>query len=408
MRGIKMYPEDALITYGNQDKRDAYTVNQRVEALRRLEEEHRASVDAGGPDYVQENGYPWVDYGGRGGQALKRMHCAQVVLLRERYGSDLTLFSGPRGSGKTLLAVVMALRFYRIGYMCISNFGVDFGHRLEGATDLLGIIRSHHNTMWLLDEVHQLLSKWAQQSAFQREAVGGIAALRKQLSGGLFVTSQEGDIGIDVKRELRWFIYPYQPRIPYVVSRAPGFLRTRARVVGPRPIRGTTLAEKWDIAIVQPEPARQTRWRPSYDELYLAAACYGSFHSLPPRKLSGNITAANVRAMDLDRPIQLVDSIEFDDPEDATATDAGTGTGQPNTMEDWLAMLVTDLLDAGADDDSDKLDINWTLTRMEQQMGMPKYSRHHVRHYMQQYFGSNSRSVDAGRLREWLDRQQMP
>ena len=131
--------------------------------------------------------------------------------------------SGPSGSTRS------ASTSYRIW---ASNLGIDFGFRPDGAANLLGIARSPHFTMWLIDEAHRVFSKWRQSRSFQMGVVAAFAACRKQQSAVELITSQEPEIGFDIKKELNFVIYPKPARSRY--NTPIHWARTWAWEIGPK------------------------------------------------------------------------------------------------------------------------------------------------------------------------------
>ena len=322
---VRMHPEDAVEKYKFKDDRDLFSVEQRVRILQSLETRHQMAVAAGGPAVLEKKGLPWITYDlttPEGRQEL-RQDRKNIHDLRQMYGEDCTLISGLRGNGKTFLATYFAARFYEIGYNVISNISLDFGYVMTSGKDLLGIIYSPANTIWVIDEIHQAMNRFRQGAKFQRGVIGGLAGNRKNLSGLIGITSQDWQLGMDVKSQFKWAFFPFRD-LPYsrgaaasyvgmgLRGKQPDYMFTKAYRIGPWPRewRGQTLADKRELARVRGESDEEMIWAPRPAKLVKAVpALYGSYVSLPTVKQSGgNVMAEDMEELEPDDGLELFES----------------------------------------------------------------------------------------------------
>ena len=210
--------------------------------------------------------------------------------------------------------------------------------------NILGIARSPFFTLWLIDEAHQVFSKWRQSRSFQMGAVASFAACRKQQSAVELITSQEPEIGFDIKKELNFVIYPKPVRSRY---RTPvHWARTWAWEIGPKPYEGRTLADDWGLAGTGSDKERKWKWAPGQEQLLEAAGCYGSFVGIPTRAESGaSLKSADIAAIDIDSQIDLVDELVLD----AGAEQAAQGGAMTETFinqmlwDAWQTVVADEL-----------------------------------------------------------------
>ena len=321
MRAVKIHPHEAFEKYKDQDKRDYFSVPQRVKILEQLEHRHHLAVEAGGPDALAAYGLPWVNYDRVGEDGFKPDRDADrlaIHYLRRRYGEDCSLISGDRGAGKTWMSAYFAYRFYIIGYQVISNISLDFGYSMIDGSDILGIIRTPKNFIWIVDEIHQALNRFRQGANFQRGVIGAFAGLRKNQSCMFGITSQDWQLGMDIKSQFKWAFYPFKrppsPSDPQWMKarRTPSYVRTQAWRMGPWPEewRGSTLADKLNLPYVRGAKPVRSRYQPSpIETLLYIGALYGSWGGLPTVKQSGGaLMKADVDNINTDEDITLYSS----------------------------------------------------------------------------------------------------
>ena len=333
------------------DTRDAYGLDSRKRRWELTEAYHRMSREAGGPDAVAAEGFPWADYGGhtKSSKHSARIRYdndrAAVRLMRNRYAQEVSMFSGPRGEGKTFWATGVASMFYIIGYWVVSNVSLWFGHRMSDGSDLLGLLRSPHHTLWLVDEVHQAFNRFRQGSRYQRTALGAVAALRKQQSALIGVTSMEHELGYDLKGLTKWIFYPYKLANRRKLTNIPPWMKIRTARIGPWPEdwRGSRLADKRHLPQLRREKEETRLQQPKpWDWWLYVPALYASFQEVPaPEKSGGTLMAKHINEIDLDRTVHLPDTLVFDgEDEEETANVQGQIA---LTVEDFTMRLVLDL-----------------------------------------------------------------
>ena len=356
----KILPEDVRENY-QVDGRDDYDADTRYEALARLEERFHIQNNAGGPEAVESGeGYAWYDYpAGRKGAALRAEHSRELRVYKGRFLEGFACFFGPRGSGKTLIYVAVCGVLRGAGYEIVSNIGFDFGRRLSGAAGFAHIGQSPKHTLWGMDEIHDLLNKWRQQAGFAIRMGSGFAGLRKQEAGVGGMSSQPWSIGMNVKSELDWVIYPQKTVRPMLDGRpvnTTGVKRMRlpqrrpnqwatawGYILGPRPWRPRDdLADMYGIPTGVP-PATDRIWLPSVSRLKWAGKLYSSWAGIPTRAQTGAaVKAADVASLD--------DESTWDFGE-AEADGGGAGNGAAMSQEEaWGVFigLAGKVLDDGA------------------------------------------------------------
>ena len=319
MQAVRMRPSDAVVTYtAHQDTLDSHTVAERFTSLEVVDKWNKAAIEAGGPEYTLAHGHPLFPdtLKGRIAKEAERLVVRQIW---KRYGEQITLLGGDRGEGKTLLTVVICQLFQAYGFNVITNLGFDFGYRITGAGDLLGISRSPGYTIWVIDEAHSVLSKWQQNKKINRGIVGALAGARKQKAGVILITSQEEELGMDILKELQWAIYPIKRepvrdrrgRIVGFSAAETDWTHTRAIIVGPKPYRtGGGLREVYKIPTSRPKVHKEI-WTPEVWEIEDASKRYGSWAEIPTREQSGeNLDAKAVKEIDADSVIEFLDFSE--------------------------------------------------------------------------------------------------
>ena len=346
MRAILQRPEEAAEKYADPDDRDEFSVEQRIEELYERVERYEASVNAGGPPYTRSHGYVWADYSGRGGDNERDLDADLFRFAEQIMGAGkLSVIGGPKGSGKSLIAVWLAKLLNDGGYRVISNIGVDFQYKVEGAADMLSITRSPLYTVWIWDELHMMLPKMAMGRRYNREAVGSLTALRKQQSGIGGVTSQPGNVDTAFMEQVEWFLMASLLRPPPPGKKFGKAKRKRRRTEaewrdswavqsGPEPWRADDSLEKMLKLDSGRPPVRQRAIMPGHKGLEEAARCYGSFDAVPTRAQSGvNLTATHVKDLDLDSPIELLDVLDFGDEQ-------GAGQGQADDAAGYFQFVT--------------------------------------------------------------------
>ena len=350
MKAVLQKPEWAAEKYADRDDRDEFSIEERIEELHERMERYQASVDAGGPPYTRSHGYAWADYSGRGGEDEREADIDLFLFAEQILGAGkMSVIGGPKGAGKSIIAVWLADILNDGGYRIISNLGLDYQYRVEGAADLLAISRSPLWTAWLVDELHLLLPKMAMGRRFNREAVGSLTALRKQLSGVGGVTSQPGNVDTSWMEQAEWFLLASLLVRPPPGRKLGKSKKKRRRTEaewrdswaiqsGPEPWRADDSLERMLKLDSGRPPVRQRALMPAHEAMEVAARCYGSWDSVPNKAQSGaDLSAAHVKDLDLDNPIELLDVLDFGD-------DPAVGQGQPESEEAAYYQFVTQVL----------------------------------------------------------------
>ena len=352
MNLIKMHSKDVYEKYEKKDVRDDFTADQRFRYLEELEYRHNMAIAAGGPDALQEYGLPWVDYDAPATKSGfipdRNRDRKNIQRLRRMYGEDAALLAGDRGNGKTFLGVFFGVRFYEIGYEVASNISLDFGYRFSSGADLLAIIRSPQNMIWIADEVHQSLNRFRQGANFQRGVIGSLAGLRKNRASLFGITSQEWQLGMDIKSQFKWAFFPFKKRFASKLggfhgSMAP-YMKIRSYRFGPWPDewRGMSLVDKKGLPMARGGKSIDIKWTPLPQHLVkIIPALYGSFVGLPTVKQSGGaIDAKQMKELDVDDDIHMYNSVDEMLAANPGVDRADIEAGPSITLEEYMCQFI--------------------------------------------------------------------
>ena len=187
--------------------------------------------------------------------------------------------------------------------------------------------------------------------------MASFAACRKQQSAVELITSQEPEIGFDIKKELNFVIYPKPARSRFQTP--VHWARTWAWEIGPKPYEGRTLADDWGLTGAGSDKARRWKWVPGQAQLPEAAGRYGSFVGIPTRAESGaSLKSADIAAIDIDSQIDLVDELVLD----AGAEKAAQGGAMTETFINQ--MLWDAWPTAVADEPTGQIPISLLISRI--------------------------------------------
>ena len=252
-------------------------------------------------------------------------------------GFSNQLISGPKGVGKSNIMSCMGLDYFIRGFEVVSNMSLLYGWHIESAVDIMTFARVLPGRIVLvLDEIHLLLSRFRQSSTGQIEFIGGgIASLRKNRQHLLSGTSLEEEVAHNFIRELDYVYYPKRrKRIPQMGDGAkhyPSWCHLRVEAVGPRPLEGQTVGERFGIKKSGVRAKRKVVKGLTPKHIYQAAALQSSFASLPRGKSSGQ----HVMAGDMRDAMQSADVLEFDRVEEEDIMETTDNT-------DWQAVIDRD------------------------------------------------------------------
>lgn len=177
--------------------------------------------------------------------------------------------SGNKGDGKTTVAAALILPFYIAGYEVFHNSSLLFGVRIE-VMDLylLGEVLKG-NCILVIDEIHAILSRYAQGRLADRTAIAGLATLRKKNVVIIAMTSQEATSSHEWRGEADFLIYVLDAPFPDGDGfqwKAPPWCYKRLAIIGHRPWRGRMLAESFGIKIFRGN--RRVRYFRLHPNLY--------------------------------------------------------------------------------------------------------------------------------------------
>lgn len=265
------------------------------------------------------------------GKEYRRQLQAEAMAAFEEHKDDggdpgfsCQLVSGEKGVGKSNLMSSLALGFLMDGYQVVSNMSLLFGFHIESAVDIFSFSKIMPGRLLLvLDEIHALLSRYRQSSLGQREFVEGLAGLRKQRIHLLAGTSQEPELAMNFLRECDYIIYPKKPKRYPQMGRGeahyPAWCHLRIEKIGPRPLQGQTVGEKFFGIRPTTRPKRRRMNGITPQNIYQAAALQSSFAALPKGKEVGtHVTADQMRSALDEAEVITFDAIsEIEEPAEA-------------------------------------------------------------------------------------------
>ena len=228
-------------------------------------------------------------------------------------GFSCKLISGEKGVGKSNITSMLAMDYFRKGFHVVSNMSLLYGFHIESAVDILTFSQVLPQRLVLvLDEIHALLSRYRQGATGQMEFIQGLAGLRKARIHLIGATSQEEEVANNFLRECDWIYYPKRrkryPQMGQGVGHYPGWCHLRMEAVGPRPLEGQTVGERFGITKGKSKAKRRLIRGITPANIYQAAALQSSFAGLPKGKSVGT----HVMAGDVREALDNADVIEFD------------------------------------------------------------------------------------------------
>ena len=272
--------------------RDKITLGERLRAFRRIEHSHAVNREQGIPPLG------WGNY----------------------------LISGKKGDGKTTLGVYIAAELYARGYNVFHNVSAQFGYRVD-IMDVYRLGKSlPENSVLIIDEIHSMLNRYSQSSIRERNAVAGLALLRKKQVGIIGISQQEGAINWDWRHEVDGLFYVRAGRRPsdwrnghVTLDRVPGWCHKVIHCIGPQPWRGKLYADDFGLDIHGPIQHNRSGINPL---LWYEAAKLQNSYDKPDLEASFNIRADEVRSdFDSDESgMILLDDGEADNPLESEET----------------------------------------------------------------------------------------
>ena len=185
---------------------------------------------------------------------LDARHHENKARIEIPYNDKVFMLSGDRGSGKTLIAAIMAAQCYEQGMEVFSSASLLFGYRID-PLDVFTMAESlPDNCFVFLDEVHGLADRYAEHSTRQRTLSNSLALLRKKGIRLVMATVHEDRTAFSLKGQVQFILYPRQYR-PRSLSkrgrkqsrRFPKWCHVFMSQLGPNPFEGRRLADQWDI-----------------------------------------------------------------------------------------------------------------------------------------------------------------
>ena len=234
------------------------------------------------------------------------------------YDYGVHLVCGPRRAGKSTLAGAMAMIYHQYGRNVVSNIGLLFGHRVDVMDLYLMATRAPPDTVIVIDEIHALLSRYAQNALKARMLIEALAGVGKKGLTVIGISQQEHNVSMDFKAECDWIHYPSR-RIPHRGDAGrsvyPPWAWLKDEVIGPHPVRGKSIGEQYGIDVYGPPPSKETR-RLNPALIYEAAKLQYTFDDVPFGEQAGLF----VSAKDVRQGISDDDTVlDFGESEDGDA-----------------------------------------------------------------------------------------
>ena len=234
------------------------------------------------------------------------------------YDYGVHLVCGPRRTGKSTLAGAMAMIYHQYGRNVVSNIGLLFGYRVDVMDLYLMATRAPPDTVIVIDEIHALLSRYAQNALKARMLIEALAGVGKKGLTVIGISQQEHNVSMDFKAECDWIHYPSR-RIPHRSDAGhsiyPPWAWLKDEVIGPHPVRGKSIGEQYGIDVYGPPPSKETR-RLSPALIYEAAKLQYTFDDVP----FGEQAGLYVSAKDVREGISADDTVlDFGESEDGDA-----------------------------------------------------------------------------------------
>lgn len=194
-------------------------------------------------------------------------------------GFGMEFVSGLKGRGKTTFATMQARKYFRQGYMVITN-GIGI---LEGwIADDKALFALNHtglsHLVIIIDEVHNFAQRRTANAVRQRAFVNALSGLRKQDAYVIIMSSQEDEVAHNVQRECEYFHYP-SPTEKFHTDDYPEWAHCKVETVGPFPYRGSTVGEEYGVAYYDDDCDKAT-FSITPSAWYDAAACQNSYQEI--------------------------------------------------------------------------------------------------------------------------------
>ena len=246
-------------------------------------------------------------------------------------GFGMEFVSGLKGRGKTTFATMQARKYFRRGYMVITN-GIGV---LEGwIADDKALFALNHtglaHLVIIIDEVHNFAQRRTANSVRQRAFVNALSGLRKMDCYIIIMSSQEDEVAHNVLRECEYFHYP-MPTESFAMDDYPDWAHCHVETVGPYPIRGSTVGEQYDVQYYDDDCEKAT-FSVLPSAWYDAAACQNSYQEI--KRLVGGQAMGAASMWDLVESgddISLLD--EFGNALYDVTEDGQTVSGETDTQD---------------------------------------------------------------------------
>ena len=187
------------------------------------------------------------------------------------------LMHGDMGGGKTLSVVDEAKALYTVGVPIFSNASLFFGQRVQTEEVATYADVLPHIVGLVVDEIHDLISRYASNTAVARMFGISAAAMQRKMGMRLLSASvHEGELPFSYKATIDWSILctRFRPRSGRYI--APEWCYILQRRWGPKPHRFKGIADEWDVLEESQKVRMQTKPVHPY-RIWETAHLYDSF-----------------------------------------------------------------------------------------------------------------------------------
>lgn len=259
---------------------------------------------------------------------------------REVLDYGVVLVSGRRRSGKSTWVSAIAERYYCDGRAVFSNIGLQFGYRLD-AVELYSLAkRVPARSVVIVDEIHTLLSRYAQGRATDRALIAALAGVGKREVLFIGISQQASQVSHDFRGELD-YAFLIQPR-PRTDAAYPPWCYIQATGVS-KPFQGRDpLEAAWDIPPAPGSESVKTIFHPHPKAIWEASKLFNSWADVPVGKAAGaGISAAEFREQD-EMATEIVFEMDVDDEDDDGRTERQQALERyQERAGTWVSLVVS-------------------------------------------------------------------
>ena len=271
-------------------------------------------------------------------EQVQAAHEANRKAAKEIEDYGVVLVSGRRRSGKSTWVSAIAETYYSAGRAVFSNIGLQFAYRID-AIDLYSLAkRVPAQSVVIVDEIHTLLSRYAQGRATDRALIAALAGVGKREVLLIGISQQAAQVSHDFRTELD-YAFLVQPRARTDAAYPPWCY---IKVTGvSKPFQGRDpLEAAWDIPPAPGTESVKTVFDPHPRAMWEASKLFNSWADVPVGKAAGvGISAEEFRERD-EMATEVV--FEIDGIDDAEATERQLALERyQQRASTWVSLVVS-------------------------------------------------------------------